>query len=58
MAKREKPLHIDMSFEEALRRLAQTDPAEIIDEVEKVRERQKEIRDGVKKTKESIKRGA
>jgi hypothetical protein len=27
--KREKPLHIDMSFDEALKRSAQTDPREL-----------------------------
>jgi hypothetical protein len=27
--KREKPLHLDMSFDEALRRVAQTDPREL-----------------------------
>jgi hypothetical protein len=27
--KRDKPLHIDMSFDEALKRFAQTDPREI-----------------------------
>jgi len=29
MAKRDKPLHWDMSFDEALRRVAQTDPREL-----------------------------
>jgi hypothetical protein len=27
--KRDKPLHLDMSFDEALRRVAQTDPREL-----------------------------
>jgi hypothetical protein len=27
--KRQKPLHLDMSFDEALRRVAQTDPREL-----------------------------
>jgi hypothetical protein len=27
--KREKPLHLDMSFDEALKRVAQTDPREL-----------------------------
>jgi hypothetical protein len=27
--KRDKPLHLDMSFDEALRRAAQTDPREL-----------------------------
>jgi hypothetical protein len=27
--KREKPLHLDMSFDEALKRFAQTDPREL-----------------------------
>jgi hypothetical protein len=27
--KREKPLHLDMSFDEALRRVAQTDPRQL-----------------------------
>lgn len=29
MPKHEKPFHLDMSFDEALRRFAQTDPQEV-----------------------------
>lgn len=29
MPKHEKPFHLDMSFDEALKRFAQTDPAEL-----------------------------
>ena len=57
-AKREKPPFIDLDVEEALKRFAQTDPAEIKGELEKVRKRQEEIREGIKKRKESIQRGA
>lgn len=31
MAKREKPFHLDMSFDEALRRYVETDPRELND---------------------------
>jgi hypothetical protein len=58
MAKREKPRRTDMSFDEALRRFAHTDPAEIDNEIEKVRQRQEEVRGNIEKTKESIRRGA
>jgi hypothetical protein len=39
MPKREKRLHWDMSFDEALRRVAQTDPRELPVEEKKKRKR-------------------
>lgn len=57
-AKRKKSPYADMDFEEALKRLAQTDPDEIKDEIEQVRKRQEEIREYIKERGESIQRGA
>jgi hypothetical protein len=39
MPKHEKPLHLDMSFDEALRRYAQTDPRELPVAAKKKRKR-------------------
>ena len=58
MPKRRKSLHAETSFNEALRRAVLTDRAEIDNEIEKVRQRQEEIRGDIEKTKESIRRGA
>ena len=37
MAKREKPFHLDMPFDEALRRYAEADPREVADREKKAR---------------------
>jgi hypothetical protein len=56
--KREKRLHINLNFEEALRPFVQTNPTEITDDIERIRTKQEEIRESVKKKKESINQGA
>jgi hypothetical protein len=50
MPKHEKPLHLDMSFDEALRRVAQTDPRELTAEKKKP-EKRKRKSSATKKTK-------
>jgi hypothetical protein len=54
----EKPLKLDMSFEEALRRLAQTDPDEARDELEKIAKKEEEVERYVREREDSIRRGA
>jgi hypothetical protein len=39
--KREKPFHLDMSFDEALKRFAQTDPRELATEKNKPKKRRR-----------------
>lgn len=41
MPKREKPLHLDMGFDEVLRRYAQADPKETADQEKKARSKRK-----------------
>jgi len=56
--KREPPVVLNMSFEEALARLVQTDPAEIVTAHERVRAAQEEVEKNVAERRDSIKRGA
>jgi hypothetical protein len=39
MPKREKPFHLDMPFDEALRRYAQADPREVAEREKKAKKR-------------------
>ena len=56
--KREAPLILPMGFEEALARLIQTDPAEIIDARERVNKAQEDVEQNAAERRDSIKRGA
>jgi len=56
--KRQPPLVLPVSFEEALARFIQTDPAEIVDAHERVRAAQKDVEKDVAERRDSIKRGA
>jgi hypothetical protein len=44
MPKHEKPFHLDMPFDEALRRYAQTDPRELAPPQEKAKKQKKRRR--------------
>jgi hypothetical protein len=56
---REKPLHLDMSFEEALDRFARVVPGEIADAVARnVGKQIKEAKSRIKNAREEIDRGA
>ena len=50
----EKPFKLDMPFEEALRRLAQTDPKEITDAIEQNRKRADDIRQDAAERRERL----
>ncbi|HEY1796661.1 MAG TPA: hypothetical protein VGG57_11135 [Stellaceae bacterium] len=52
MPKHEKPFHLDLSFDEALRRFAQTDPQEL-DEPGKIKKVNREKRVSKPKARES-----
>lgn len=39
MPKREKPFHLDMPFDEALRRYAQADPREVVEREKKAKQK-------------------
>jgi hypothetical protein len=41
MPKHEKPFHLDMPFDEVLRRYAQTDPREVAEREKKAKEKRK-----------------
>jgi hypothetical protein len=56
--KNEPPMRLDLSFEEALARLAQVDPAEILDAHCKVQQAQEDVEKDVAERRESIRRGA
>ena len=57
MAKYDKPLRLDMTFGEALRRFAQTVPAELRNFEKKVKREQKETDKYVANLEENIQRG-
>lgn len=44
MPKREKPFHLDMPFDEALQRYAQTDPREVAEKEKKAKKRRRSAR--------------
>jgi hypothetical protein len=48
----------DMSFEEVLARLLQTDPAELADSVKEMREKEKEVERFIREVDDDIRRGA
>lgn len=56
--KRKPPASLDMPFEEAVARFMQTDPAEIADAHERLRQAQEDTKKYVEERKRSIRRGA
>jgi hypothetical protein len=49
---------IESEFDESLARFIQTDPKELADALEQVRQKQEEVRQNVEKRRDSIERGA
>ena len=58
MAKRKKLFHLDMSFDEALRRYGQTDPKELADMIEEANRAGEDAEKFIEERIESIRRGA
>ena len=58
MAKRKKLFHLDMSFEEALRRYVQTDPKELADMIEEAKRAGENVEKFIEERIGSIRRGA
>lgn len=56
--KRKLPAVLDVPFEEALARFLQTDPAEVINAHQRVRQAQEDVEKHVRERRESIRRGA
>jgi hypothetical protein len=50
MPKREKPLHLDMPFDEALRRYAQADPNQTAEKEARAKKRRRQKRSAASKT--------
>lgn len=48
----------DLGFEEALTRLLRTDPEELASEIEKTKEKDREVSEFVEERRDSIRRGA
>jgi hypothetical protein len=57
-AKREKRFHLDVSFEEALKRYIDVDPDELRKEWDQVNKEQGEIRGKIEETRRRIRAGA
>jgi predicted CopG family antitoxin len=58
MAKRKKLFHLDMSFDEALRRYVQTDPKELADMIEEAKRKGEEVERFIEERVDSIQRAA
>jgi hypothetical protein len=58
MAKRKKPFHLDMSFDKALRRYAQTNPKELADLIEEANRAGEDAEKFIQERIDSICRGA